>query len=46
MDWHTKDILKGCPQKNIEVIGPLEDEGKIVVEESDRYWSKTRTTDR
>ncbi|KAI0137897.1 cytidine deaminase-like protein [Hypoxylon sp. NC0597] len=42
MDWHTRDILKGCPQKNIEVIGPLEDEGRIVVEESDKYWSKTR----
>ncbi|OTA70059.1 cytidine deaminase-like protein [Hypoxylon sp. EC38] len=42
MDWHTKDILKGCPQKNIEVTGPLEDEGRIVVEESDKYWSKTR----
>ncbi|OTA91203.1 hypothetical protein M434DRAFT_397368 [Hypoxylon sp. CO27-5] len=42
MDWHTRDVLKGCPQKNIEVIGPLEDEGMIVVEESDKYWSKTR----
>ncbi|KAI0179352.1 cytidine deaminase-like protein [Hypoxylon sp. FL1284] len=44
MNWHTKDILKGCPQKDIEVIGPLEDEGRIVVEESDKYWSKTRTS--
>ncbi|KAI1104505.1 cytidine deaminase-like protein [Jackrogersella minutella] len=43
MSWHTRDILKGCPQKEIEVIGPLEDEGKVVVEESDQYWSKTRT---
>ncbi|KAI0896553.1 cytidine deaminase-like protein [Annulohypoxylon nitens] len=42
MDWHTKDFLKGCPQKDIEVIGPLEDVGKVVVEESDKYWSKTR----
>lgn len=43
MDWHTRDILKGCQQKNIEVIGPLEEESRIVVEESDKYWSKTRT---
>ncbi|KAK7923211.1 cmp deaminase [Apiospora marii] len=42
MDWHTRDVLKGCPQKDIEVIGPLEAEGKIVVEESDKYWSTTR----
>ncbi|OTA98616.1 hypothetical protein M426DRAFT_69435 [Hypoxylon sp. CI-4A] len=43
MDWHTRDVLKGCPQKAIEVIGPLENEGKVVVEESDMYWSKTRS---
>ncbi|KAI1344901.1 cytidine deaminase-like protein [Xylariaceae sp. FL0016] len=42
MDWHTRDILKGCPQKDVEVIGPLEEEGKVVMEESDKYWSKTR----
>ncbi|KAK8873252.1 cytidine deaminase-like protein [Apiospora arundinis] len=42
MDWHTRDVLKGCPQKDIEVIGPLEAEGKIVVEESDKYWGPTR----
>ncbi|ETS82115.1 hypothetical protein PFICI_07117 [Pestalotiopsis fici W106-1] len=42
MDWHTKDFLKGCPQKDVEVIGPLEAEGKIVMEESDKYWSTTR----
>ncbi|KAI0002688.1 cytidine deaminase-like protein [Xylariaceae sp. FL0662B] len=46
MGWHTRDVLKGCPQKNIEVIGPLEKEGKIVVEESDKYWSKTRIENR
>ncbi|KAK7969200.1 cmp deaminase [Apiospora saccharicola] len=44
MDWHTRDVLKGCPQKDIEVIGPLEAEGKIVVEESDKYWSTTRSS--
>ncbi|KAK8041998.1 cmp deaminase [Apiospora rasikravindrae] len=42
MNWHTRDVLKGCPQKDIEVIGPLEAEGKTVVEESDKYWSRTR----
>jgi hypothetical protein len=42
VDWHTKDFLKGCPQKDVEVIGPLEAEGKVVMEESDKYWSKTR----
>lgn len=42
MDWHTRDILRGCPQKDIEVIGPLEEEGKVVMQESDRYWSRTR----
>ncbi|KAI1085174.1 cytidine deaminase-like protein [Whalleya microplaca] len=46
MDWHTRDILKGCPQKDIEVIGPLEEEGRIVMDESDRYWSKTRILNR
>ncbi|KAI2779681.1 cytidine deaminase-like protein [Daldinia loculata] len=43
MDWHTRDVLKRCPQKDIEVIGPLEKEGKAVVQESDIYWSRTRT---
>ena len=42
MDWHTRDVLQGCPQKDIEVIGPLEAEGRIVVEESDKYWITTR----
>ncbi|CAJ2502442.1 Uu.00g098360.m01.CDS01 [Anthostomella pinea] len=46
MDWHTKDFLKGCPQKDVEVIGPLEAEGKVVMEESDKYWSKTRIASR
>ncbi|KAI1389614.1 cytidine deaminase-like protein [Hypoxylon trugodes] len=43
MNWHTSDFLKGCPQKDIEVIGPLEEEGRIVVEESDKYWCTRRT---
>ncbi|KAL7622769.1 hypothetical protein AAE478_006448 [Parahypoxylon ruwenzoriense] len=42
MGWHTRDFLQRCPQKNVEVIGPLEAAGRVVVEESDRYWSKTR----
>lgn len=44
MAWHTRDVLKGCPQKDVEVIGPLEEEGRIVVEESEKYWITTRTT--
>jgi len=42
MDWHCRDVLAGCPQKPVEVIGPLEEEGNTVVRESDEYWSKTR----
>ncbi|KAH8879992.1 cytidine deaminase-like protein [Thozetella sp. PMI_491] len=42
MEWHCRDVLKGCPQKDVEVIGPLEEQGKLVVEEADKYWSKTR----
>ncbi|KAI1487516.1 cytidine deaminase-like protein [Biscogniauxia mediterranea] len=42
MDWHARDILKRCSQKDIEVFGPLEAEGRMVVEESDKYWSRTR----
>ncbi|KAH9906851.1 cytidine deaminase-like protein [Xylariomycetidae sp. FL2044] len=45
MDWHARDFLKGCPQKDIEVVGPLEEEGKLVVRESDKYWSKTRAAE-
>ncbi|ORY68699.1 cytidine deaminase-like protein [Pseudomassariella vexata] len=43
MEWHTRDFLKGCPQKDVEVIGPLETEGKVVMKESDNYWSTTRS---
>lgn len=41
MKWHTRDILLD-QQKDVEVIGPVEGMDKIVVEESDLYWSKTR----
>jgi len=41
MKWHTRDILEG-QQKDVEIIGPVEGMDKIVVEESDVYWSKTR----
>ncbi|KAI0386814.1 cytidine deaminase-like protein [Hypomontagnella monticulosa] len=43
MSWNARDFLKGCPQKAIEVVGPLQDEGKVVVEESDKYWCLVRT---
>lgn len=42
MSWHTRDFLQGCPQKDIQVLGPLEAEGRVVVEESDKYWRQTR----
>lgn len=29
-------------QKDIEIIGPVEGMDRVVVEESDVYWSKTR----
>ncbi|PMD25502.1 cytidine deaminase-like protein [Hyaloscypha hepaticicola] len=41
MKWHTRDILLG-QQKDVEIIGPVEGMDKIVVEESDLYWGKTR----
>jgi hypothetical protein len=41
MKWHTRDILLG-QQKDVEIIGPVEGMDKVVVEESDVYWSKTR----
>jgi tRNA(Arg) A34 adenosine deaminase TadA len=41
MKWHTRDILLD-QQKDVEIIGPVEGMDKIVVEESDLYWSKTR----
>ncbi|PQE04951.1 cytosine deaminase protein [Rutstroemia sp. NJR-2017a BBW] len=41
LNWHTRDVLVG-QQKDIEIIGPVEGMDKVVVEESDVYWSKTR----
>ncbi len=41
MKWHTRDILLD-QQKDVEIIGPVEGMDKIVVNESDLYWSKTR----
>jgi hypothetical protein len=41
LKWHTRDVLVG-QQKDIEIIGPVEGMDKVVVEESDVYWSKTR----
>jgi tRNA(Arg) A34 adenosine deaminase TadA len=43
MDWRCRDVLAGCKQKDIQVVGPLEDEAKVVVKESDEYWSRTRS---
>ena len=41
MKWHTRYILLD-QQKDVEIIGPVEGMDKIVVEESDLYWSKMR----
>ncbi|KAM3075353.1 hypothetical protein ACMFMG_007209 [Clarireedia jacksonii] len=43
LKWHTRDVLVG-QQKDIEIIGPVEGMDSVVVEESDRYWCKTRTS--
>ncbi|KAI9730095.1 MAG: hypothetical protein M1834_006087 [Cirrosporium novae-zelandiae] len=44
MKWHTKEILSDekTPQKDIQIIGPVEGLDRIVMEEADVYWSKTR----
>ena len=41
MNWACRDVLKGG-QKDIEVWGPLDELGKVVMEESDVYWTKVR----
>lgn len=41
MSWGCREVLAGCRQKDVEVIGPLVEEGRTVVRESDEYWSKT-----
>lgn len=41
--WHCRDILSDS-QKDIEIIGPVTegDLDKVVMRESDAYWSRTR----
>ncbi|RDW79873.1 cytidine deaminase-like protein [Coleophoma cylindrospora] len=41
MKWHCRDVLDGA-QKDIEIIGPVEEMDQVVVKESDLYWSTTR----
>lgn len=41
MKWHCRDVLEGS-QKDIEIIGPVDVMDKVVMEESDVYWSTTR----
>lgn len=41
MKWHCRDVLEGA-QKDIEIIGPVEEMDQVVVKESDLYWSTTR----
>ena len=41
MSWNCREVLAGCEQKDVEVIGPLEEERRTVITESDEYWSKT-----
>jgi tRNA(Arg) A34 adenosine deaminase TadA len=42
MEWGTRDVLKGCPQKDIQVWGPLDGLDKVVMKEADVYWAETR----
>lgn len=41
MGWGLREVL-GRGQKDVEVVGPVEDVGRVVVEESRAYWDKTR----
>lgn len=41
MNWHCRDVLLG-QQKDITIVGPVEDMARVVVEESDVYWRGTR----
>ncbi|MCJ1225153.1 hypothetical protein MMC12_001802 [Toensbergia leucococca] len=41
MRWHCRDILSDG-QKDIQIFGPIDGMDKMVMEESDVYWSKTR----
>ncbi|KAF2235891.1 cytidine deaminase-like protein [Viridothelium virens] len=40
MKWHCRDILSGS-QKDIKVIGPISGIDRVVIMESDVYWSQT-----
>ncbi|KAL9084823.1 MAG: hypothetical protein Q9165_007891 [Trypethelium subeluteriae] len=42
MKWHCRDILSGS-QKDIKVIGPISGIDRVVVLESDVYWSRVRS---
>ncbi|KAF2084145.1 cytidine deaminase-like protein [Saccharata proteae CBS 121410] len=42
MEWKCRDVLAGCPQKDVQVWGPLGEWEGVVVEESDAYWRRTR----
>lgn len=42
MNWACRDVLKG-QQKDVEVIGPVEEMERVVIEESDVYWRTTRS---
>ncbi|KAI9812925.1 MAG: hypothetical protein M1827_004443 [Pycnora praestabilis] len=41
MRWHCRDVLSDS-QKDIQIWGPIEGMDKVVMEESDVYWSMTR----
>ena len=41
MKWHCRDILADS-QKDIEIIGPIQGIDRVVMMESDIYWSQVR----
>ena len=41
MKWHCRDVLADS-QKDIEIIGPIAGVDKVVMMESDIYWSQIR----
>lgn len=41
MKWHCRDVLSDS-QKDIEIIGPISGIDKVVMMESDIYWSQIR----
>ena len=42
MKWHCRDILRDS-QKDIDIIGPIPRIDKVVMMESDVYWSQIRS---